>query len=208
MFFRKGKDETDEFTRIREAVRVDEVIEEGSTAAWPRPPAPVTAPGSPPATGLAARPGPPAVDTTVSQPQTSLPQTAAQNGTVISPETSFEGRLTSESSIHVQGKVKGEIRAKDTVYVAREAKVEAQIHAGTVIVAGEVIGDVSCTDKLEVIPSGRISGEVAADRLIIHEGAFVNSAFKMPDKPTGRSIESKGDGGNAGSSESQKAPAS
>ncbi len=208
MFFRKGKDETDEFTRIREAVRVDEAIEEGSAAAWPRPPVPAAATDPAVLTGLPARPALPGRDALVPQPQTSPPQPAAQNGTVISPETSFDGRLTSESSIHVQGRVKGEIRAKDTVYVAREAKVEAQIHAGTVIVAGEVIGDVSCTDKLEVIPSGRISGEVAADRLIVHEGAFVNSAFKMRDKPSGKTVESRGDGGNAGSSDSQKAQSS
>ena len=93
MFFRKGKDETDEFTRIREAVRVDEAIEEGSAAAWPRPPVPAAATDPAVLTGLPARPALPGRDALVPQPQTSPPQPAAQNGTVISPETSFDGRV-------------------------------------------------------------------------------------------------------------------
>jgi cytoskeletal protein CcmA (bactofilin family) len=190
--FRKAKDETDEFTRIREAVRVDQpaVAPAGAPSedtSWVRPmmpgqPMPQPMPGQMP--GQPMQQTPYAV---ASQQNMQVPQPAA-SGTVVFQDCTIDGRLQSQGSIHIQGKVSGQVQAGDTVYVAKEARVEASIQAATVIVAGEVVGDITCSGKLEVIPTGRISGEVDAGRLVIHEGAYVNSAFKMASaaKASGR----------------------
>ncbi len=187
--FRRAKDETDEFTRIREAVRVDQQQPTPGAGMVPPPPAPPpgygVAPQAPEGEAAWLRPAQPAPNPYAmppGQPAMAPPQAMAApaaNGTVIYLDASFDGRLQSEGSIHVQGKVKGEIRAGDTVYIAREARVEASIRATNVTVAGEVVGDITCTGRLEVIPTGRVSGEVDAGKLVIHEGAFINSAFKM-----------------------------
>jgi cytoskeletal protein CcmA (bactofilin family) len=205
--FRRAKDETDEFTRIREAVRVEPTVApaDDPNASWVRPMTPSGVPGQP-VQPMVAPVAPPVMLNPAVNPydyaqgvaQPVQVPAAAASGTVVFQDATFDGRLNSEGNIHIQGKVSGEVRAADTVYVAREARVQASIRAANVVVAGEVVGDITCSGKLEVIPTGRISGEVDAGRLVIHEGAYVNSAFKMADGRGGRNGDQPGLSGRPG----------
>jgi cytoskeletal protein CcmA (bactofilin family) len=98
---------------------------------------------------------------------------------IIAVDTSWDGKVQSSGSLHVHGRVSGEIRADGDVYVAEGASVAADVHAGSVTVAGSLEGTVECTGRFEVLPSGRVSADVAAPRLVVHEGAVVVGKLRM-----------------------------
>lgn len=109
------------------------------------------------------------------------PATPAADGqtSVVAHDTTWKGDLQTNGSVHVHGKVEGAIDAKDDVYVAEEAEVGATITAANVAVAGLVRGTVRCSSRFEVLPQGRVYGDVLAPSLVVHEGAIVNGQFRM-----------------------------
>lgn len=98
---------------------------------------------------------------------------------VIAHDTIWKGDLVSEGTIHVHGRVEGTIKAKQDVYVAEEADIDATITATNVIIAGYVKGGIRCGNRFEVLPQGRVDGEIQAPSLVIHDGATIVGQFRM-----------------------------
>ncbi len=108
-----------------------------------------------------------------------LPSAGDGRASVVSHDTSWTGDLNSDGSVHVYGKVEGNITAKDDVFVAEHAEVDATIAAANVIVAGEMKGTVRASARFEVLPEGRVSGDVHAPTLIVHQGAVISGQLRM-----------------------------
>jgi cytoskeletal protein CcmA (bactofilin family) len=98
---------------------------------------------------------------------------------VIAHSTSWSGDLESTGSLHIHGRVEGSLTARDTIFVAEEADVEAVIRATNVTVAGSVRGSVHCAERFEVLPRGKVSGEIHAPAIAIHDGAIVAGEISM-----------------------------
>ena len=98
---------------------------------------------------------------------------------VIAHTTSWNGNLESSGSLHIHGRVEGTLTARDDIFVAEEAEVDATINATSVTVAGNVRGSIRCADRFEVLPRGRVAGEISAPVLVIHEGAMVAGEISM-----------------------------
>jgi cytoskeletal protein CcmA (bactofilin family) len=99
--------------------------------------------------------------------------------TVIAHTTVWKGTLEAEGSLHVHGRVEGALVARDDIFVAEEAEVDASITASRVVIAGSVLGSVQCTERLELLPQGRISGDVRSPVLVVHEGAMMGGKVHM-----------------------------
>ncbi|MCA9877819.1 MAG: polymer-forming cytoskeletal protein [Thermomicrobiales bacterium] len=98
---------------------------------------------------------------------------------IIAHGTSWSGNLESSGSLHVHGRVDGSLVARNSIYVAEDAEVDATLQAAHVIVAGLVRGSVRCLERFEVLPRGRVSGDVRAPRMVIHDGAVVAGEVSM-----------------------------
>jgi cytoskeletal protein CcmA (bactofilin family) len=98
---------------------------------------------------------------------------------VIAHSTAWSGDLESSGSLHVHGRVEGSLTARDTVYIAEEADVEAVIRAANVTVAGNVRGSVHCAERFEVLPHGKVAGDIHAPAIAIHDGAIVAGEISM-----------------------------
>jgi cytoskeletal protein CcmA (bactofilin family) len=98
---------------------------------------------------------------------------------LIGENTVFEGNLKATGAVRVLGSLQGEIESKGAVYVEERATVSARVTAAQVIVAGKIDGQISCTGKVEIRPTGRVTGEIQAGALIIQEGAFFDGNSKM-----------------------------
>jgi cytoskeletal protein CcmA (bactofilin family) len=98
---------------------------------------------------------------------------------VISHTTAWSGNLESSGSLHVHGRVEGSLAAKDAIFVAEEAEVDAVVSAATVTVAGRVRGSIYCAERCEVLPRGRVAGDVRAPVLVVHEGAIIAGEIAM-----------------------------
>lgn len=101
------------------------------------------------------------------------------DASVIDTNTSLDGTVESSGSLHIHGRVSGQIRLDGDVFIAEGATVIADVRAGGVTVAGTLEGTVECSGRFEVLPSGQVSANVAAPRLVVHEGARVMGALRM-----------------------------
>jgi cytoskeletal protein CcmA (bactofilin family) len=107
-----------------------------------------------------------------------LPEVDAQT-TVIAQDATWKGDISSEGTVHVHGRFEGAIRARNDVFVAGGSDVNATISATNVIVAGLLKGTVRSSARFEVLPTGRVTGDVQAPTLVVHEGAIVAGQLRM-----------------------------
>jgi cytoskeletal protein CcmA (bactofilin family) len=105
--------------------------------------------------------------------------TADAQTTVIAHDATWKGEISSEGIVHVHGRFEGSIRARNDVFVADQADVDATVNAATVVVAGLIKGTIRCGARFEVLPTGRVTGDVQSPTLVIHEGAVVTGQFRM-----------------------------
>jgi cytoskeletal protein CcmA (bactofilin family) len=112
-------------------------------------------------------------------PEPAAAPAADAQTSVIAQETIWKGDLESRGSIHIHGRVEGTVTAAREIYVAEGADVDASLTAAVIIVAGAVSGEIRCTNRFEMLPSGRVDGNVQAPSLVVHEGASITGGFKM-----------------------------
>jgi cytoskeletal protein CcmA (bactofilin family) len=111
-------------------------------------------------------------------PMPEIPEVDAQT-TVIAHGTTWKGEVSSEGTIHVHGRFEGSIRARDDVFVAEGADVDATVNAERVTIAGLIKGTIRCGARFEVLPTGRVTGDIQSPKLVIHEGATATGQFRM-----------------------------
>jgi cytoskeletal protein CcmA (bactofilin family) len=97
----------------------------------------------------------------------------------IGPSSLFDGIYKSDSGVRVHGTAKGEIESAKAVYIEESAKVAAKVTAAHIVVAGEVNGELCCTGRVEIKPTGRVTGTINAGTLVMQEGAFFDGNLKM-----------------------------
>ena len=79
----------------------------------------------------------------------------------------------------MEGRVDGTLEVRDTVYIAERATIDAKIKARSVVVSGQMNGDIDCDGRLEITPTGRLSGTAEVGSIVVHEGAILDGKFKM-----------------------------
>ena len=104
--------------------------------------------------------------------------------TVVSRDTTWKGEMSSEGSVHIHGRFDGAVKATQAIFVAEGAEVDATMTAETIIVAGVSRGTVRARGKFEVLPSGRVAGDIHSPTLVVHEGAIMTGQLRMSgDEP-------------------------
>jgi len=105
--------------------------------------------------------------------------------TILSPDIDFTGTLHFEKPFMIRGKVSGEINATGVLVVDENAVVNANIHALRVLIRGQVKGDVTAVEKVEVTVTGRLSGNITSPEIFMDTGCIFNGRCTM----IGRSAE-------------------
>jgi cytoskeletal protein CcmA (bactofilin family) len=98
---------------------------------------------------------------------------------LIGEHTTFEGTLKTEGSVRLLGTIQGEIESKSTIIVEEKAHVTARLTAQQVTVAGQLDGQIYCEGRVEIRPTGRVTGEINAGALIVQEGAYFDGSSRM-----------------------------
>lgn len=105
---------------------------------------------------------------------------------IIAHTTTWNGNLESSGSLHIHGRVDGSLTARDDVYIAEEAQIDATITATNVMIAGQVSGSITCMSRFEVLPRGRFAGDVQAPVIVVHEGAMLAADVSMTQPANSR----------------------
>jgi cytoskeletal protein CcmA (bactofilin family) len=104
--------------------------------------------------------------------------------TLLGKGSEFDGKLTFEGQVRIDGKFNGQINTKDTLVVGEGAKVTAEINAGTVIVNGVVEGNIRATQTVELHQPGRVKGSIECPALSIDRGVIFEGTCKMENLGT------------------------
>jgi cytoskeletal protein CcmA (bactofilin family) len=98
----------------------------------------------------------------------------------------FDGKLTFEGTVRIDGKFTGSIVTNDVLVVGEGAKISAEISCGTLIVHGEVQGNIRAKTLVEFHQPARIRGNVETPALMVEKGVIFEGQCKMenPGKPS------------------------
>ena len=97
----------------------------------------------------------------------------------ILPDTSIEGTVKAESSIRVEGFVRGKVECQEIVVVGVDGRVEGEVYGGEVIVEGSVRGGVIATRLIKLLKTARVEGTIRTQFLVVEEGAQFNGECQM-----------------------------
>jgi len=91
----------------------------------------------------------------------------------------IEGKYTFDGTVMMNGHFSGEIHTKDTLIVGEKGVVNASIRAGTVVISGEVVGNVLASQRVELRGTARVFGDVEAPVVVVEEGVLFEGHCKM-----------------------------
>lgn len=96
--------------------------------------------------------------------------------------TTYQGKLHFQGSVRIDGTFKGEVESKGTLVIGKEAKVEAQVNVGQMIVSGHIQGEISATEKVVLHRTANLVGHLKTPVLVIEEGAVLEGQITMGAK--------------------------
>lgn len=100
--------------------------------------------------------------------------------TVIGPNIQIEGDIAGSDALTVLGAVRGgRVQVKEGVVVASSGRVEGDVEAAAIEIAGVVQGNVAASDKVELKSGGKLFGDVKAPRILIADGASFKGNINM-----------------------------
>jgi cytoskeletal protein CcmA (bactofilin family) len=92
----------------------------------------------------------------------------------------IKGELNGSEDLTIEGQVEGRIELKDHVLtIGPNGKIKAQVFAKSVIILGEVTGNVTASEKVDIRDNGSVDGDIAAPRVAIAEGAHFRGSIDM-----------------------------
>jgi cytoskeletal protein CcmA (bactofilin family) len=171
--------------------------DEAAKPGTPAQPAPSSAPVTPAA---------PATEAARTQPITTVDTHRGLEKTVnIGKSVIIKGELNGSEDLTIEGQVEGKIELRQNVLtIGPNGKIKAQVFAKSVIILGEVTGNVTATEKVDIRDNGSVDGDIAAPRVAIAEGAHFRGSIDM-QRTGGKAGESKS--GEAKAEQKATAPA-
>jgi len=95
----------------------------------------------------------------------------------------IKGELNGSEDLTIEGHVEGTIQLKDHVLtIGPNVRIKAQVFAKSVIVLGEVTGNVTASDKVDIRDNGSVDGDIVSPRVAIAEGAHFRGSVDMQRK--------------------------
>jgi cytoskeletal protein CcmA (bactofilin family) len=92
----------------------------------------------------------------------------------------IKGELNGSEDLTIEGLVEGKIELRQNVLtIGANAHIKAQVFAKSVIILGEVIGNVSASEKVDIRDNGSVDGDIASPRVAIAEGAHFRGSIDM-----------------------------
>ena len=95
------------------------------------------------------------------------------------PNTVIEGDIHSDGSLHIDGRLKGEIICNGDLILGETSKVYGKIKARNVLVSGYYKGTIESSEGLEIFPTGCVEGDIQGSKLLIQEGGVYKGKVNM-----------------------------
>jgi cytoskeletal protein CcmA (bactofilin family) len=156
-------------------------------------------PPSPAPSAAAATPAAPAV--TGQSPAHDVRPAGTRDVVHIGKSVVIKGELNGSEDLTIEGHVEGKIELRDHVLtIGPNGRIRAAVFAKAVIVVGEVVGNVTASEKVDIRDNGSVDGDIISPRVAIAEGAHFRGSVDMkrggttgPAKAEPRPVDTKSD---------------
>ncbi|HEU4402068.1 MAG TPA: polymer-forming cytoskeletal protein [Candidatus Polarisedimenticolia bacterium] len=98
----------------------------------------------------------------------------------IGPSIHIKGELQGDEDLTIDGRVEGKIELRDhNLTIGPNGKIKADLYAKTIVIAGEVTGSAFAAERVEIAPTGRLTGDITSPRITIADGAHFKGSVDM-----------------------------
>ena len=105
--------------------------------------------------------------------------TGGNLNTIIGKGSAFEGTLSVESTLRVDGRVKGTISATDSLVIGKHGDVDGDVTVNNAIIGGKLAGKLTAKGKVVLESNSMFRGELKTSKLVIDEGAIFHGKCSM-----------------------------
>jgi cytoskeletal protein CcmA (bactofilin family) len=109
----------------------------------------------------------------------------------------IKGDLSGSEDLTIEGQVEGKIELRQNVLtIGPNGKIKAAVFAKAVVVQGEVQGDITATERVDIRDAGSVDGDLSAPRIAIADGAHFRGSIDMQKggTPTAKGEAKTGEG--------------
>ena len=99
--------------------------------------------------------------------------------TTLGKETVFKGKMKFSESLKIDGNFEGDIESSGFLYIEDGAVVKADIKVRSVVVGGVVHGNIAASEKLEMLSTGQVYGNIKTSKLRIADGVIFEGKCEM-----------------------------
>ncbi|HKB70980.1 MAG TPA: polymer-forming cytoskeletal protein [Thermoanaerobaculia bacterium] len=104
---------------------------------------------------------------------------------MIGSQIKVVGEISGDEDVEILGRVEGTILLKKDLVISSAGTADAKIHAKNVTIAGKVKGDVTADERVELLASASLEGNIRAPKIVISEGAHFRGNVDMSTRPEG-----------------------
>src|SRR6186713_1841840 len=141
---------------------------------------------------------PPPAPVGAPSPRVEARQTMEKDNVNIGKSVVIKGELNGSEDLTVEGQVEGTIQLREHVLtIGPNGRIKAQVFAKSVIILGQVSGNITASDKVDIRDNGSVDGDIVAPRVAIAEGAHFRGSVDMQRKagaavPAGKPAQAAG----------------
>src|SRR5437899_869665 len=101
----------------------------------------------------------------------------------------FKGIIHFEGTIRIDGRLEGEIHTKGTLMVGEHAVIEGDISADTIVSGGTINGNLTATERVQLLPSAVLNGDLKTPFLKVEEGVQLHGTCEAEGRAKSRAVE-------------------
>ena len=101
--------------------------------------------------------------------------------TIVGRGSVFEGKITVQSSVRIDGKVHGTVEVSDSLIVGKDGEIDGEVHVRNAVIGGKVSNKIIASGKVVLEAKSVVQGEVRTSRLVIDEGAIFEGKCIMSE---------------------------
>jgi cytoskeletal protein CcmA (bactofilin family) len=106
--------------------------------------------------------------------------------TAIGPTIIIKGKLKSDEDLIVRGRIEAEISSSKALLVENSGVIKANVKVKSARLSGVLVGNITADERVEIMPDGRMVGDLTAPKIIINDGAAFRGRIDMQNFDEGR----------------------
>ncbi|WP_297296906.1 polymer-forming cytoskeletal protein [uncultured Brachyspira sp.] len=108
---------------------------------------------------------------------------STESNSIIGEGSYFKGEFTLNGTLRVNGCYEGEILEVDNVFVGQTGKVKSNIKTVSAVIEGIIIGNIEAKNRVMLMPTSRVLGEIRTPELIIQNGVILEGLCIVAPDP-------------------------